>query len=161
VAEAQEFETRDQVVTRLAGVVADAMRMARPGRLEHEAAAGVLVALAGGQPPPEGLDARPVLRWTVHCSHCGGPYREPEYDQVAVWPTHCLPTLADFGLGDQDWRVNEFPGMPVVCPACACVAWCEKCREQIRVWEPHWSELSAFYHTRCVSEPDSVEVDRG
>lgn len=154
----QEFPTYGEVTTRLAEVIADAMQMSRPKRLEHQAAVDVLAALADGR-VPDGLDARPLLRWTIHCSECGTVYREPEFEQVANWPTSCLPALGNFGLGDQDWHVNEFDGRPLVCPGCACVAWCEECGEEIQAWQPHWRDATdCCFHLACVAAPDQISV---
>jgi hypothetical protein len=149
-------ETRGGAVTRMA----QAMYEPGGGYVAPTArglAEVALSELAGGDPPLL-LDARPVVMWSIHCSECGEPYLDPEYETVAVWPVDTLDKLADY-LGDGDgWRLDHSPGHPLVCQDCAEDVMCEDCQEWIGEWEPRrGSESEGRRHVDgCPSTADSL-----
>jgi hypothetical protein len=101
-------------------------------------------ALLGDTPPPmppSGLDARPVLRYTVHCSHCGVPAPGYEFNDACLWAVTDLGNLGGYHLSERGWKTNDgladpdFGGRALACPACWEVAWCEDCDEPIHAWQ--------------------------
>jgi hypothetical protein len=105
---------------------------------------------------PPGLDARPVVRFTVHCSHCGKPAPGYDSDGPCLWADEDLPKLGAYHLNDCDWHTNDrladpdFEGRALVCPECWAVAWCETCTEEIHAWQPFESERAGVnWHKAC------------
>lgn len=92
-------------------------------------------------PLPAGIDARAVLRYTLHCSHCGEPYRDPEFQSLVTWSAEQLAEIGDY-IGDDDGWVLDLDGRPVVCSSCETWAWCEICGEEIRAWQDRRANVS-------------------
>ena len=90
---------------------------------------------------PDGLDARPEVRFVVHCSECAKPLRDPEYDSVIAWKPKNLPELSLYGLDDSGWHVDlaradsALGGRVLVCQDCAEGPSCEGCEETIYPWQ--------------------------
>ena len=90
---------------------------------------------------PDGLDARPEVRFVVHCSECAKPIRDPEYDSVIAWKPKNLPELSLYGLDDSGWHVDlaradsALGGRVLVCQDCAEGPSCEGCEETIYPWQ--------------------------
>lgn len=99
-----------------------------------------------GNAPPAGLDARPRVMYTIHCSVCGEVH-EGEFGP-SLWSAKNLSELSKFPLEDEDWEL-DLEGRPLVCPECHTAAWCEKCGDRIHAWEDkkplegdrHWEHV--------------------
>jgi hypothetical protein len=125
----------------------------------YRASDPAIVVAPKGFTVPAGLDARPVLRYTVHCSQCGKPAPSYEWDDVtAIWRAEDLPKIGDYHLEDGGWKTNDglhdpdFGGRVLVCPECWQVAWCEGCDAPIHVWQPLVEDPSdnTHRHVDCV-----------
>jgi hypothetical protein len=140
-------ETRVAAITRMAQAMRDdnppdAWSWQKPAPsvpMGHFAAVG-LRELAGGDPPPL-MDARPVLLWTVHCSECQEPYLDFESEQPVAFPVEHLAKLGEFipNLDEDDtdgWRINRYPGRPLVCGECVRHEQCSACG----LWMARWEE---------------------
>ena len=144
-------QTRGDVVARIAQAMRDdnppeAWQRTAPLAPMGHFAEVALRELAGGDPPPS-LDARPVVLWSVHCSHCGTPYLDPDWDRPWVFRTEELAKLRDYCLEDYEWRVNRYPGHPLVCEDCSKDVVCDDCYEWIAKWEPRiGSEADGWFH---------------
>lgn len=106
-------------------------------------------------PLPAGLDARAVLRFTLHCSHCGKVHREPEYDSITTWHAEDLRSLSAYIDSDSGWEL-DVDGRALVCPSCRQVGWCEDCGGEIRAWERYKAitdaaddQVGELIHTKC------------
>jgi hypothetical protein len=80
---------------------------------------------------PGGLDARPQLRFTLHCSHCGKPH-EGEFGPT-LWPSDTLADLERYAISEDGWR-TDVDGRALVCPQCE-AGWCDVCDEIIYAWQ--------------------------
>ncbi len=112
------------------------------------------------QPPiPPGLDARPIVMYTVHCSNCGqalpGEAGEQLYDRDQ------LPDLRDYGLETDGWRV-DVDGRALACPDCR-DGWCASCGGELWQWQvPALDEDGFLVHGRCAtSAPAVLPTTRG
>lgn len=80
---------------------------------------------------PDGLDARPVIRFTLHCSQCGKP-NEGEFGPT-LWPGEFLDDLSKYAITEDGWHL-DVDGRKLVCPECE-VGWCVGCGEPLFTWQ--------------------------
>ena len=114
---------------------------------------------------PAGLDARPTVRYTVHCSHCGKAAPGYEDETPCLWKADDLTRLGNYHLGECGWKVNldeadpEFGGRMLACPDCWMAGWCETCDQPIHAWQPSVTEPTdqSKWHEGC-GAPQLVEA---
>lgn len=123
------------------------------------------VSTFGAEPSPQGLDARPLLMYTAHCSHCGKVAPNYEGEGNCLWTAADLPKLGQFHLGECDWKINDgltdpdFEGRALVCSECWSTGWCETCDSEVHAWQPVVDGPGAgvIWHKAC-GAPGAAEL---
>ncbi len=94
---------------------------------------------------PAGLDARPQVRFTLHCSNCGDPH-EGEFGPD-LWPGDTLNDLSKYAITEDGWAL-DVDGRKLVCPGCE-IAWCVECRNPIYRWQASSHQDDEAWHDTC------------
>lgn len=101
-----------------------------------------------------GLDARPVTRYTLHCSHCAKPMKDGEFDSIVTWTPEAL---ADIGSYEIDGYETNVDGHALVCPDCM-IGYCEHCIDKVYAWQEHEGDVGGgvVWHTGCPTPEESA-----
>lgn len=147
--------TRDELLAAIAQAMRDAntpeaWATVAPNTVPfHHFAEAALLALTGPVEIPAGLDARPVICWTVHCSHCGKSVRDSDYDCLATFPGSGLAEIRNYDVSGFEFDVD---GRVLVCEECR-VGWCGGCQDEVNRWQPRRVRDDEVWHVDCADEP--------
>lgn len=145
-------DSRTDIVNRALQVYAAVVRAGVGEVVAYDHGPDVMRQLLVADPTviPAGLDARPTVRWTVHCSHCGRAMRDEDGDYDALYNGEALARLRSYDVSGWEFDVD---GRTLVCEECR-VGWCEGCQDEVTPWQARRVDSRGdVWHPACADKP--------